>query len=69
MAKTSTCVDCGAVAPETHTFDTSVSTKLGWRLARRVLPDGSRTIEWRCHICWPKYKEAAARAALALRSR
>jgi hypothetical protein len=69
MAKTSNCVGCGVLAPATHAFDTSVSTKFGWRLNRRVLPDGTRSLEWRCGGCWTKYKEQAARAALALRTR
>jgi hypothetical protein len=53
-----TCIDCGATAPTTDTNYTLISATFGWRLARRILPDGSRAVEWRCPTCWNAHKAA-----------
>jgi hypothetical protein len=70
MAQRPHCVDCGATAPETTAFGTTKSLKLGWRLARRVLSDGTRsTMEWRCPGCWGKHRADAGRMAMAARTK
>jgi hypothetical protein len=51
-----TCIDCGSSAPETDTNYTLISATFGWRLTRRVMPDGSRGVEWRCPKCWSAHK-------------
>lgn len=51
-----TCVDCKVEAPETNTDYTLISAE-GWRLARRLLSDGTVSFEWRCAACWAKHKE------------
>jgi hypothetical protein len=61
MADRAKCLDCRAQAPETVVGDTSVSTTFGWRLIRRTMADGSRTVEWRCPACWAKYKTKVMR--------
>jgi hypothetical protein len=51
-----TCTDCGERAPATNTNYTLISTNFGWRLSRRVAPDGTKVAEWRCPACWRKHK-------------
>jgi hypothetical protein len=51
-----TCVDCNALAPTTKTAHTLISREYGWRLARRHMPDGSWTLQWRCASCWQRLK-------------
>jgi hypothetical protein len=63
MSQSPTCIDCGAIAPETNTNYTLISTSFGWRLTRRTLPGGEVTTEWRCAACWRKHKSRAAVAA------
>jgi hypothetical protein len=64
MSDPTRCVGCAAVQPETTPNDTVtlISATSGWRLTRRELPGGVRTIEWRCPECWRKHK-ALTRAA------
>lgn len=50
------CIDCEQAAPETSTDYTLISTQFGWRLQRRVLPDGGVALEWRCAECWKLFK-------------
>jgi len=56
-----TCVDCAADAPETETNYTLISSTFGWRLARRRLPGGAVSVEWRCAACWRNHKDSARR--------
>jgi hypothetical protein len=62
MADRALFLDCDAKAPETEGGDTSFSTSSGWRLIRRTMADGSRTVEWRCPACWAKYRAKAMRS-------
>jgi len=50
------CMGCGAKSPEVETEYTLISSRFGWRLARRTARDGSAILEWRCPTCWAKYK-------------
>ncbi len=60
MVDRPTCIDCGASAPNTDTTYTLISATFGWRLTRRVMPDGSRGVEWRCPACWSTHKGGEA---------
>jgi hypothetical protein len=60
-----TCIGCGAHAPNTDTNYTLISATFGWRLSRRILPDGSRAAEWRCPSCWSAHKNPRAAAPVA----
>jgi hypothetical protein len=55
-----TCIGCGTHAPNTDTNYTLISATFGWRLTRRVLPDGTRAVEWRCPSCWNTHKNVRA---------
>lgn len=52
--KQTTCVGCGAIAPEEDTRYTLIGH--GWRAARRDTPGGGVAIDWRCTACWREYK-------------
>jgi hypothetical protein len=56
MDTTPRCFACNTPAPENSSDYTLIGSK-GWRLARRPLPDGTVSIEWRCPSCWVTYKE------------
>ena len=53
-----TCVDCGAAAPETDTAYTLISARFGWRLQYTVDAAGRRVPEWRCGECYRRNKAA-----------
>ena len=36
--------------------EVTLTSTLGWRLARSVGADGAYVIEWRCPECWARYK-------------
>jgi len=55
-----TCIGCGSNAPNTDTNYTLISATFGWRLTRRVLPDGTRAVDWRCPSCWNAHKNVKA---------
>jgi hypothetical protein len=55
MFERPSCVDCKTTPPETNTQTTLVS-KLGWRVIRAKQADGSTVVEWRCATCWLKRK-------------
>ena len=65
MSQRPTCIECGASAPDTNTNYTLISTSFGWRLTRRVLPDGAVNVEWRCTTCWRKQKARPAASVVA----
>ena len=50
------CAGCAAVAPETSSDVTLVSS-LGWRLRRYTNARGDMVAEWRCADCWKKLKD------------
>jgi hypothetical protein len=50
------CVDCRASAPRTETNYTLISSKHGWRLAKRIDAVTGLVFEWRCPSCWERYK-------------
>ena len=60
MADRQTCVDCNILAPETDTNYTLIGSRHGWRLTRRVEPDGRAVPEWRCQACWRVYKATSS---------
>ncbi len=49
------CVECGNLSPPSMGEVTLTST-LGWRLARSAGTDGTYAVEWRCPECWARYK-------------
>lgn len=51
--KQTTCVGCGAIAPEEDTRYTLIGH--GWRATRRDTAAGVY-IDWRCMTCWREYK-------------
>jgi hypothetical protein len=57
MMKPDQCTDCDVVAPRSDTNHTLVSS-FGWRLSRRVEPNGKYILEWRCPECSRKQREA-----------
>jgi hypothetical protein len=57
------CVGCGAVAPDTDTNHTLISSTFGWRLTRRKSFDGTTLLDWRCAKCWKQLKVPAAKPA------
>lgn len=54
-----TCVMCKAVAPDTNTGYTLISSQHGWRVKAQRGPDGRRYSEWYCPDCWNKRKRAS----------
>lgn len=50
------CVGCNRPSPRRDLNTPLISTHFGWRLARRILPDGSTAAEWRCGHCWNEHK-------------
>jgi hypothetical protein len=62
MFERPSCIDCGTTPPETNTQTTLVS-KLGWRVIRAKQSDGSVAVEWRCSSCWRKRKEKLGQTA------
>jgi hypothetical protein len=57
---TRSCVECRAEAPETNTNFTLISPQHGWRLTRKALPDGRRSMEWRCPSCFARHRAKQA---------
>ena len=57
MRERQTCTDCGQKSPVTETNYTLIGKQHGWRMTRAVTPDGGFAVEWRCPVCWPKYKK------------
>lgn len=55
-ARSYQCIDCRARSPAVETEYTLISSRFGWRLTRRVGPDGALSLEWRCPTCWTRYK-------------
>lgn len=53
-----TCLDCGALSPETSERQTLTSS-MGWRFMRERGPDGSLRAVWRCGKCWRAHKAQA----------
>jgi hypothetical protein len=54
------CADCSAVAPETKSDVTLISTT-GWRLERRR-QGATVSLHWRCPTCWRAFKAKVAHA-------
>ncbi len=52
------CEMCKQWSPATRTQHTLISAKLGWRLLRHTLEDGSLRVEWRCPACYLKMRSA-----------
>jgi hypothetical protein len=52
------CELCKQWSPPTRTQHTLISSKLGWRLLRHVLPDGKVRHEWRCADCNAKARNS-----------
>ena len=61
------CVDCGALSPDTSLDEASVSLtiRFGWRLRRRIDPQGRATVEPRCAPCHARTKSAPRMAKIA----
>jgi hypothetical protein len=55
------CTDCGATVPAGDDDSTLVSVKYGWRLIRRADEAGALVSEWRCPMCWSRYRESTGR--------
>src|SRR5580704_5400936 len=55
-----TCADCHQPSPETETNYTLIGSRFGWRLTRRIGPQGNLLVEWRCAECWRAYKGSRA---------
>ncbi len=51
------CFGCGVAAPPTRSDQTLISTSHGWRLSRRAAGGGEFFLEWRCPVCWKRYKD------------
>src|SRR5689334_10921552 len=67
MPDRQTCIDCGALSPETETNYTLISSQFGWRLSRTRMPDGTFVVEWRCPSCWKEFKQRKLAAEEARR--
>ena len=51
------CIECGTLQPQTNTNYTLISSRYGWRLTRTIDDEGRRIMEWRCPMCWARYRE------------
>jgi hypothetical protein len=51
------CHDCGKLTPETKGEHT-LTTSFGWRLRKGTDAAGATVLEWRCPVCWNKFKIA-----------
>jgi hypothetical protein len=56
------CTDCGKVSPDSGEESALISTKYGWRLARRTdAPTAApSSIEARCPDCWARFRKSRA---------
>lgn len=54
-----TCVDCGIRSPP-MSEDQTLTSSMGWRLARERRPDGRVCAVWRCGDCWERHKAIAS---------
>ena len=63
MVRPDHCFDCGQPAPVIpNANDTSIFSRAsGWRLVLRMGTDGKHYPEWRCVLCWQKYRAAGGR--------
>lgn len=50
------CVDCRRLSPPTDSGYTLISREFGWRLTRAKALDGSLVLQWRCPVCWERFK-------------
>ena len=50
-----TCCGCGTLSPEVAVGENTLTLRHGWRVRRRTDLAG---LEWRCPVCWKKYKAA-----------
>jgi hypothetical protein len=51
------CVDCGELSPPTDEGET-ITKQHGWRITRRVTPEGMVLLEPRCTQCYAVYRTA-----------
>jgi hypothetical protein len=51
------CVDCKRLSPENSGMHT-LTTSFGWRLRKAFDAAGNPSPEWRCKVCWGKFKSA-----------
>jgi len=49
------CTDCGLLAPASS-VDTSMLSRLGWRVGRRREATGRDVVELRCPACWKVHR-------------
>jgi hypothetical protein len=65
VSKSELCVGCGKQSPVVESDHTLISTRFGWRLTRKVSPEGALILEWRCPSCWSAYKRGQPEVATA----
>ncbi|MEO7097082.1 MAG: hypothetical protein ABI175_27730 [Polyangiales bacterium] len=54
-----TCTGCGVVSPDVGEHEL-ITTRLGWRLSRRLDHNGEIHLDWRCPPCAEKSRRLRA---------